>query len=217
MRRAATVLMLLAASAAALGQQSSVGIDREKLAALRRMPPEERAKLVTRLEELKKLPVVERERLKDNLARIKTMQPEEVKKLREKARVLTEAERKEYGDLATGFFRWSQRNGTAQGFPRGQFFQWLRSERPERMDEIRQMKDEPGSPRIDSFVKLSYEFRDVLQGRTEQHVQKHLCVPIDEVRALKDAAFREFWPRWTELTRTCQLRRANPGPVAPRK
>ena len=218
--KTAVLLLLAGAGTFLAGPQGS--IDREKLEAVRKLSPEERAKLLARLEELKKLPAEERERLRDNLAKIKSMPAEDVKKLRDKAVHLSDSERRELGELAMGFFRWANRNGSIQGFPRGAFFQWLRNERPEKLKEIREMSrdirefGEVGNPRVDQFIKLSYEFRDVLQARAEAHVQKHHCVPYEEMHALRDAAFREFWPRWQEINRACQGRKANPGPVPPR-
>ena len=218
--RGMTLVLFLATSVLAANLQGS--IDREKLEAIRKMSPAERDQLKARLQELKKLPAEERERLKQNLEKIKSMPVEEVKKLREREKKLSPDEQKEFGELAMGFFKWAHRNGTVQGFPRGMFFQWLKVERPEKMNEIREMglqireQGESVVPRVNEFIKLSYEFRDVLQARTEQHVQRHKCVPYEEMHALRDAAFRDFWPRWQEVTRSCPARRANPGPVPPR-
>lgn len=215
-----TFVLFLATNVLAANLQGS--IDREKLEAIRRMSPEERAQLKARLEELKKLPVEERERLKQNLEKIKSMPLEEVKKLKEREKKLSPEEHREFAELAMGFFKWAHRNGTVQGFPRPLFFQWLKSERPDKMKEIREMglqireEGEAGVPRVNEFIKLSYEFKDVVLGRLEQHVQRHKCVPYEEMHALRDAPPREFWPRWQEATRSCPARRANPGPVPPR-
>ncbi len=214
MKRAATLVLFLATAALAGAQQASNSIDREKLELIRRMPPEERAKLKARLEQLKKLPAVEQVRLKENLKRIKAMPAEEVRRLREKATKLTPQEVKDYSELAAGFGRWAHRN--AEGFPRGLFFTWLKREKPEKMAEIRSLEEGPGSPRVNEFIKLSYEFRGVLMARTEQHAQKHRCADPGEIQDLRDVPFSSFWPRWQEINRACQRRRANPGPVAPR-
>ena len=131
---------LFVATAALLGAQKSSTIDREKLDLIRRMSPEERAKLKARLEELKKLPVEERERLSQNLQKIKSMPLDEVKKLKEKGQRLSPDEQKQYADLAQGFFHWARRQGYADGFPRGVFFAWLKRERAEKMKEIRDME-----------------------------------------------------------------------------
>ena len=214
MRRLLTVLGLLAACAAAGAQSGSV--DAAKLDLIRKMTPEQRAVLTRRLAELKKLPAEERVRMKDNLGKIKAMPPEQVTKLREKVQKITPEESKQYADLASGFFRWANREGVAGGFPRGQFFQWLKTERPQEIEEIRAMEPGPGSPRVDRFIKLTHEFRQVVLARAEQ-AAKHprSGVDVEVVRELREAGPREFWPRWQELQRAVQARRANPGPVAP--
>jgi len=214
-RGIATVLFL--ATAALLGaQSSSVGVDREKLEMIRKMSPEERAKLKARLDEIKKLPVEERERLTQNLQKIKAMPVDEVRKLKEKEQRLSPEEQKQYADLAQGFFHWARRQGYAEGFPRGVFFAWLKRERSEKIKEIRDMEAGIGSPRVDEFVRLFYEFRDVTLARTETHVRNHKCAPADAVHQLRDSSPREFWPKWAELQKGCNGRRALPGPVAPR-
>lgn len=209
-----TLVLFLATAAFAGAQQASSSIDREKLDLIRKMSPEERAKLKERLDQLKKLPAQEQVRLKENLNRINAMPAEEVRKLREKATKLTPQEVKDYSELAAGFGRWAHRN--AEGFPRGLFFTWLKGEKPEKMDEIRSLEEGPGGPRINEFIKLAYDFRGVLMVRTEQHTQKHKCATPEDMKSLRDASFSEFWPRWQDVNRACQGRRANPGPVAPR-
>jgi hypothetical protein len=213
-RRLLTVLGLLAASAAAGAQSSSA--DAAKLQKLRAMSPEQRAVLSKRLAELKALPAEEKVRMKDNLGKIKAMPPEQVKKLREKVQRITPEESKRYTELASGFFRWAQRMGVAEGFPRGQFFVWLKNERPQEIEEIRAMEPGPGSPRIDRFLKLTHEFKQVVLSRAEQASKNPRSgVEPEVLRELREAAPREFWPRWQELQKSLQARRANPGPVAP--
>lgn len=214
MKRAATFVLFLAAALAAGAQQGS--IDPARLEQLRNMSPEERAKLKARLEELKKLPPEEKVRLSDNLRKIKAMNPEEVKKLREKAKGLSKEEQKDYAELASGFFRWAHRMGYAESFPRGLFFAWLKTDKPGKIEEIRAMDPGVGSPRVDAFVKLFYEFREVIFARTEQHLKNHKCADVESLHELSDAAPKDFWPRWQEIMRHCQGRKANPGPVAPR-
>jgi hypothetical protein len=215
-KRAAGILIGLAALAGA--QESSSVIDQRRLEAFRKLPPEERARLLKRLEELKKLPPEEKQRLRDNLGKIKSMSPEEVRKVREKVQRLTPEEHKAYAELASGFFRWAHRQGVAAGFPRGVFFSWLKNERPEKVEEIRALRPEVEGidPRVDAFVKLSYEFRDVMRARTEEHLRRHRCSDPEEAAVLREASPREFWPRWQEILRRCQARRAVPGPVSPR-
>lgn len=216
MTRAAAVLALLAAAAGAT--QESANVEQRRLQAFRSLPPEEQARLLRRLEELKKLPPEERQRLRENLKKIKTMSPEEVRRVREKVRRLTPEEQKAYAELAAGFFRWAHRQGYAAGFPRGLFFTWLKNERPEKIEEIRALRPEIEGvdPRVDAFVKLSYEFRDVMRTRTEEHLRRHRCSDPEDAAALREASPREFWPRWQEIMRRCQARRAAPGPVRPR-
>jgi hypothetical protein len=215
-RRWAAILVLLAGPAAAA--QEPAGLDQRRLEAFRKLPPEERARLVRRLEELKRLPPEEKQRLRDNLKKIKAMSPEEVRKVREKVQRLTPEEQKAYADLASGFFRWAHRQGYASGFPRGLFFAWLKNERPEKVEEIRALRPELEGvdPRVDTFVKLSYEFRNVMRARTEEHLRRHRCSDPEEAAVLREASPREFWPRWQEIMRRCQARRAAPGPVLPR-
>jgi hypothetical protein len=203
---------VLACALPVLGQTA----DAKKLEVIRKMSPEQREVLKRRLAELKKLPEVERERLKDNLAKLKSLAPEEARKVREKAVKLSTEEHKEYAELASGFFKWSQRMGYREGFPRGMFFHWLKSEKPSKVAEIRAMEPGPGSPRVDEFLKLYHEFRGVAISRTLEHVRKHRCAEVETAESLREASPREFWPRWQELTRECASRRAQPGPVPPR-
>jgi len=212
----ATSLVLFLATALVAGAQQSSSIDAQKLEEVRRMSPEERAKLKARLEEIKKLAPEERERLKENLKRIKAMPAEEVKKASEQAAKLTEKEHKEFVELASGFFKWERRMGYNEGFPRGMFFQWLKRDKPGRLEEIRQMDAGPGSGRVDEFIRLYHEFRDHTLAKTEEHARKHKCIKVEDVQAMGELSPKEFWPQWQEATRTCNLRRAVPGPVAPR-
>jgi len=212
----ATSLVLFLATALVAGAQQSSSIDAQKLEEVRRMSPEERAKLKARLEEIKKLAPEERERLKENLKRIKAMPAEEVKKASEQAAELTEKEHKEFVELASGFFKWERRMGYNEGFPRGMFFQWLKRDKPGRLEEIRQMDAGPGSGRVDEFIRLYHEFRDHTLAKTEEHARKHKCIKVEDVQAMGELSPKEFWPQWQEATRTCNLRRAVPGPVAPR-
>jgi len=214
--RRVTTLVLFLATALIAGAQQSSSIDVQKLEQIRRMSPEERAQLKSRLEELKKLSPEERERLKENLKKIKAMPAEELKKTVERAAKLTPEEHKELTELASGFFRWSKRMGYQEGFPRGLFFQWLKREKPGKIEEIRHMEIGVGTPRVDEFIHLYHEFRGVMLARTEEHVRRHKCIPLQDVQALSDLAPRDFWIRWQEVTRSCGGRKAVPGPVAPR-
>lgn len=216
MSRIGLVLTLLLAGAPVEAQTPGAGVDLQKLELLRKMPPEQRAELKRRLAELKTLPVVERERLRDNLRKMKSMSPEEVRGVRERTTRLTGLEQKEFTEMAAGFFKWSQRMGYREGFPRGLFFQWLKSEKPGKVSEIRAMEAGPGSPRVDEFLKLYHEFRSVALARTETHARKHACADAEQIAALREVSPREFWPRWQELTRSCQGRKAQPGPVPQR-
>lgn len=218
--RGLTTVLFLATSAWAATFQGSV--DPEKLDAIRKMSPEERARLKARLEELKKLPVAERERLKQNLEKIKSMPVEEVRKLKEKDQRLSPEDHRSYAELAQGFFQWIRRQGY-DGFPRGLFFAWLKREHSDTMREIRDMDAGiagaaigTASPRVDAFMKLSYEFKDSILARTEQHVAHHKCASYETIHELRDASPRAFWPKWAELQKDCGGRRAVPGPVAPR-
>jgi len=212
----ATTLVLFLATALVAGAQQSSSIDLQKLELIRRMSPEDRARLKERLEEIKKLSPDERERLKENLKKIKAMPAEEVKKAADRAARLSPQEHREITDLAAGFFRWSKRMGYQEGFPRGLFFQWLKREKPGKIEEIRAMDAGAGSPRVDEFIRLYHEFRGVMYARTEEHVRRHKCIPMADVQALNDLGPREFWIRWQEITRSCSGRKAVPGPVAPR-
>jgi hypothetical protein len=203
MTRALSLLLLLAVTAAAPQQNS---IDRDKLERLRSMSPEQRALLKARLEEIKKLPAAEVARLRDNLLKIKAMPVEEVKKLREKGRALTREDREEYSKLASGFFAWAKRRQVADSFPRGLFFTWLKSDKPEAVREIRSMDAGVGGPRVDAFIKLYTEFRNTAIVRLESHAQKHLCVSVEDVSLLRDAPPEELWPKFHELTRACQAK-----------
>jgi hypothetical protein len=204
-------LAFLALFLVAIAQQPS--IDRGKLEAIRRMSPEERTKLKGRLEQIKKLPPEERERLRENLKKVASMSVEEVKKAREKSRNLTPEDRRDFSDLASGFFRWAHHRGYGKGFPRAMFFQWLKSKKPGKIEEIRALESGVGSPRVDEFVKLYYEFRDVTLVRVEEHIRRHKCMDGEAAHELRDTSPKEFWPRWQDLLRECSGKRANPGPT----
>lgn len=209
--KATTLVLFLATALLAGAQQSS--IDTQKLEQIRKMSPEERAKLKARLEEIKKLSPAERERLNENLKKIKAMPAEEVRKASERAAKLTEKDHREFVELASDFFKWERRRGTHEGFPRGLFFQWLKRDKPGKLAEIRSMEPGPGSPRIDAFIHLSHEFRELTLARTEEHARRHRCVSVEDVQSLRELP--DLWPRWSELTRSCG-RKAIPGPVPPR-
>jgi len=211
-KRASTIVLFFATACLACAQQSS--IDSQKLDQVRKMSPEERAKLKARLEEIKKLSPAERERLNDNLKKIKAMPAEEVKKATERAAKLTETEHKEFVELASDFFKWERRRGLKEGFPRMMFFQWLKREKPGRLDEIRAMEGGPGSPRINAFIHLSHEFRNVTLARTEEHARRHHCISEEDLQPLRELP-DDFWVRWSEVTRGCG-RKAIPGPVPAR-
>jgi len=212
-KRATTLVLFLATACLAGAQQSS--IDPQKLEQIRRMSPEERAPLKARLEGMKKLSPAERERLNDNLKKIKSMPAEEVRKATERAAKLTEKDHKEFVELASDFFKWERRRGMKDGFPRGLFFQWLKRDKPGKLEEIRAMEPGPGSPRIDAFIHLSHEFRGLTMTKTEEHARRHQCISAEEVQGLKDLPGNDFWLRWSEVTRNCG-RKAIPGPVPPR-
>jgi hypothetical protein len=216
--RIVPVVVFLAIFAGGLlaGAQQTASIDVQKLEQIRRMSPEERAALKSRLEEIKKLSTEERERLKENLKKIKSMPAEEVKKAAERSAKLSPQDHKEMTELAAGFFKWSKRMGYQDGFPRALFFQWLKREKPGKIEEIRSMESGAGNPRVDEFIRLYHEFREVTFAKTEEHVRRHKCIPVQDVQALNDLAPKEFWLRWQEITRSCSGRRAVPGPVAPR-
>ncbi|MBI3855603.1 MAG: DUF3106 domain-containing protein [Planctomycetes bacterium] len=213
MKRLTTLVLFLATAVLAGAQQSS--IDTQKLELIRKMSPEERAKLKARLEEIKKLSPAERERLNENLKKIKTMPAEEVKKATERAAKLTEKDHREFVELASGFFKWERRMGYQEGFPRGLFFQWLKRDKPGKLEEIRSMEPGPGTPRVDEFIRLYHEFRDHTLAKTEEHARRHRCMTVEDVQALGDLSAKDFWVRWSEVTRNCG-RKAIPGPVPPR-
>lgn len=215
MKHVASVVLFSLTSLVARAEQSS-SIDAQKLEQVRQMSPEERAQLRSRLEEIKKLSSVERERLRENLKKIKSMPAEEVRKAADRAARLTPQEHKEVTELASGFFRWSKRMGYQEGFPRGLFFQWLKREKPGKIEEIRNMDAGAGSPRVDEFIRLYHEFRAAMYTKTEEHVRRHKCIATQDVEALSDLGPREFWIRWQEITRACAGRKAVPGPVPPR-
>jgi hypothetical protein len=208
-----TALFLASMALAAAGQ--APGPDRSRIERLRSLPPERVAELGKRLEQFKKLPREEQQRLRENLQKIKGMAPEQVRKLRERAEKLSEEERKQYADLASGFFRWAHRNRILDGFPRGTFFHWLKKERPEKMAEIRSMEPGLGGPRVEAWIRLSGEFRTVVLARMLDHVQRHRCAPVEGVKALSDLPAAEFWPRFQELHRACPLSAPKASPAAP--
>ncbi len=216
MTRVTTLVLFLATALVAGAEQSSSSIDLQKLELIRKMTPEQRAQLRSRLEEIKKLSSEERERLRENLKKIKSMPAEEVRKAADRAAKLSPQEHKEVIELAAGFFKWTRRMGYHEGFPRGLFFQWLKREKPGKIEEIRNMEPGPGSPRVDEFIRLYHEFRGVMYAKTEEHVRRHKCIPMEDVQALSDLGPREFWVRWQEVTRACAGRKAVPGPVPPR-
>ncbi len=213
MIRTARLLAWTALLASAAGAQEP-SVDRARIEQLRSLPPEKIAELRRRLEMFKKLPGDEQQRLRENLQKLKNMAPDQVKKLRERTEKLTDVEKKEYSDLASGFFRWANRSRQLDGFPRGLFFTWLKKEKPEKIEEIRAMEPGPGGPRVDALVKLCAEFREVVLNRVQEHVRRHRCAPPEGVAALRDVPPQEFWRKFQEMQRGCPLSapKAPPGP-----
>lgn len=208
-----TALFLAVAALAATAQVQ--GPDRAKIERLRSLSPERLAELKKRLEQFKKLPGEEQQRLRDNLQKIRGLAPDQLKKLRERAEKLSDEERKEFSELASGFFRWAHRNRRLDGFPRGNFFAWLKKERPDKLAEIRSLEPGPGGPRVESWIRLSDEFRAVVLSRTRDHVQKHRCAGAEGVAALEGLPSQEFWPKFQELQRACPLYAPKAPPGAP--
>ena len=208
MRRALPLVLMLAAALSGAVRQPS--IDRSKLDRVRRLAPAERARLRDRLAQLKQLPRAERQRLQDNLKQLNALPPEQVRNLREKIRHLTPEERKEYSELAAGFFHWGQRRALHERFPRWIFFAWLKLERPEEVARIRALEPGVGGGRIDAFAKLTVEFRGYALRKLEEHVRAHGCARAEEVQALRDAPPEELWPRFQEILDACSRRAAAP-------
>lgn len=208
MIRTALFLSMMALAAAGRAQEP----DRSRIERLRSLPPERLAELKKRLEQFKKLPGEEQQRLRENLQKIKGMAPDQVRKLRERAEKLSDDERKQYAEMAAGFFRWAHRNRALEGFPRGAFFHWLKKERPEKMAEIRSMEPGPGGPRVEAWIRLSDEFRSVALARMLDHAQRHRCVPVERVKEIGELPPGEFWPRFQELQRACPLGAPKPLP-----
>lgn len=204
MIRTAWLLILTACAALAAGAQER-SVDRSKIERLRALSPEKIAELRKRLDQFKKLPGEEQQRLRENLQKLKSMGPDQVKKLRERTEKLTDLEKKEYGELAAGFFRWAHRSRQLDGFPRGVFFTWLKKEKPEKMEDIRAMEPGPGGPRVDALVRLCDEFRGTVLNRVREHVRRHRCAEPERMEALQEASPQEFWPRFQELQRSCPL------------
>ena len=65
------------------------------------------------------------------------------------------------------------------------------------------------------FVRVDTD--DGVHGVGEGTVNGFSATVQAAIHELRDAsAPREFWPKWAELQRNCNARRANPGPVPPR-
>lgn len=192
------VLLALVAVAA----QSSSGVDRAKLERLRKMTPEERRRLLERLDRYKKMSEEERERLRQNLGKFREMPPEVQKNLKEKAKALSNEERKAYQDLADGFFRSIQKSDrkALQAFPRVVFFVWLKNQHPGEVERLQKLGPDE---RIREFGRLSEEFRREFARRFAQHCRKHQCCTHAELEELRDRTGGDFWLRWRELTRQC--------------
>ncbi len=213
MRRAAWLPLVFLGALVAEAQEAPP--DSDKIQKLSSLSPEQLDVLKMRLEQFKKMPKEEQQRLRDNLQKLKTMNPEQVKKVRERAAKLTDAEKKEYAELASGFFRWAHRSGQLDGFPRGLFFSWLKNEHPEKMEEIRAMEPGPGGPRVDALVKLSDEFRDVVVDRAEIHTSRHKCADLEFVTSLREAPSQDFWRLYQDLQRACSAAPRGRGNRAP--
>ncbi len=173
--------------------------DPAKLEKVRRMPPEQRKRLKEQLDQWKKLPPQDQERMKENLKKLKSMRPEEARELREKLKKINPEERMEFSEMASRWNRHHREN--AQGFPRGLFFLWLKSKKPEVFKELR--KAEPGA-RQESFQKISAEFREFTAAKIQEHAAKHGCASAEKLKSLRETAPREFWAKYQELMKACR-------------
>ena len=68
----------------------------------------------------------------------------------------------------------------------------------------------------EAFIRLYHEFKDHTLAKTEEHARRHKCMKLEDVQALSELSPKEFWPQWQDTTRGCGIRKAVPGPVAPR-
>jgi len=177
-------------------------VDPAKLERIRKMSPEQRKRLQERLERYRKLSEDERERLRLNLKKFRTLPPEVQKKLREKSKNLSEADRKSYQELASGFFRAIARSDrrALQAFPRVVFFVWLDQKESGAKERLQALPEEE---RIREFRRLSEEFRQTVQKRVTHHAQKHRCSLPEEVEDLRGLPPGEYWIRWREMTKNC--------------
>ena len=116
-------------------------------------------------------------------------------------------ERRQAVELAAGFFRWMNARYGQVHFPRQAFFRWAAARRAPAFQGLKDL--EPG-PRIDVLLRLAHEYRVALALQIRQHVRRHGCASAEQVEALDDLTFEDFWKEAESLNRRCP--KAAPGP-----
>lgn len=202
--------LLVAVAAGPAVQESPRPIDKALVEKFRALTPQQKARLKERVEALRQLSPAERRRLAENLDKFRALAPERQKAMRERLEKMDPEERRKAVELAAGFFRWMQaRYGTVR-FPRQAFFRWAAARRAPVFQGLKDL--EPG-PRIDALLRLAHEYRTVVSQQLRQHARRHGCVTPDEVQALDDLTFEEFWEGAEGIGRRCP--KAPKGPPQP--
>ncbi|HEU4334721.1 MAG TPA: DUF3106 domain-containing protein [Candidatus Eisenbacteria bacterium] len=166
------------------------------IAKFRSLTPEQKARLKERVDALRQLSPVERRRLADNLEKFRALAPERQKALREKLEKMDPEERRKAVELAQGFFRWMNARYEDPKFPRAPFFRWIAVQRPEALQELKQLDP---MARKDAFLKLAHEYRVVLIQQLRAHARRHGCITPDQFGDLEAEDFGKFWERAEEL------------------
>lgn len=202
-------LACLAAAAPAVQEKPRPPIDKALIEKFRALTPEQKARLKERVEALRQLSPGERRRLAENLEKFQSLPPERQKAMREKLQTMSPEDRKRAAELAHGFFRWMQARYGQVRFPRAAFFRWAAVKRTAAFEGLKDL--EPG-PRTDALLRLAHEYRGVVLLQLRQHAKRHGCYSEEDVRAVEDQNFGDFWEAAETLGRRCPKAPPRPAP-----
>ena len=205
-------ILILAVASPAMQEKPRPRIDKALVEKFRALSPEQKARLKERVEALRQVAPAERRRLLENLDKFRSLTPDRQKAVRERLETMTPEDRKRAAELAHGFFRWMQARYGQVRFPRQAFFRWAASRRAEAFEGL---KDLEAGPRTDALLRLAHEYRGVVMQQHLQHSRRHRCYSADDVQALEEQNFGEFWEGAETLARRCPntQKRFPPPPV----
>ncbi|MBI2933291.1 MAG: DUF3106 domain-containing protein [Planctomycetes bacterium] len=208
-----TIAAIWVAAALTLPAVQEAQPDRAKLEWFKNLTPERKKVLRERLEALKSLAPEERQRLSENARRWRELPEETRRQIRQRMEKLSPDERRQYAELAQGFFR-HLGPPARKAFPRELFFNWARRDRPSELERIRALDP---ARRREAFEALIPSFREAVLKRATIHARRHRCVPPERLEQLQRADGADFWPAMQTLQRECRAKHGASRPEPFRK